>query len=66
MGLNEANILKSSSILIYSHSEQSIHTQCDRHDGILIKAVIKMRSGLKGVNEILLIKNVNLGFYYVI
>jgi hypothetical protein len=44
----------------------SIHTKCDRHDGILIKAVIKMRSGLKGVNEILLIKNVNLGIYYVI
>jgi len=37
--LNEADTLESSSILIYSHSEQSIYTQCDGHDAILIKAV---------------------------
>jgi hypothetical protein len=55
LGLNEADTLKSSSILIYSHSEKSIYTQCDRHDAVLIKAVIKIRSKLKGVNEMLLI-----------
>jgi hypothetical protein len=29
----------------------------DRHNAVLIKAVIKIRSELKGVNEIVLIKN---------
>jgi len=32
LGLNEADTVESSSILIYSHSEQSIYTQWDRHD----------------------------------
>jgi hypothetical protein len=53
LGLNEADTLKSSSILIYSHSEKSIYTQCDRHDAVIM--VIKIRSKLKGVNEMLLI-----------
>ncbi len=45
LGLNVADTLKYSSILINSHSEQSINTQCDRHDAVLIKAAIK-----KGAN----------------
>jgi len=57
LGLNEADALKSSSILIYSHSEQSICTQCDRHDAVLIKAVIKIRGEIGVVYEMLLIKN---------
>jgi hypothetical protein len=31
-------------------------TQIDRHDAVLIKVVIKIRSELEGVNEMLLIK----------
>ncbi len=54
--LNEVATLKSSSILIYSYSEQSIYTQCVKHDAILIKAVIKIKSELKGVNEMFLIR----------
>jgi hypothetical protein len=56
LGFNKAGTLKSSSILIYSHSEQSICTQSDRHDAVFIKAVIKIRSESKGVNEMLLIE----------
>jgi hypothetical protein len=55
LGLNEADTLKSSSLLIYSHSENVIYTQCDRYHAVLIKAVIKISSKLKGVNEMLLI-----------
>jgi len=54
-----------SSILIYSHSEQSIFTQSDRHDAVLIKPVIKIGSELKGVNEMLSI-NLNLEIDYKI
>ncbi len=54
--LNEADTLKSTLILIYSHLTQSIYTHYNRPDAILIKAVIKIRSELKGVNEILLTK----------
>ncbi len=50
LDLNEADTLKYSSILINSHSEQSIYTQCDRHDAILIKAAIKIRCELKAIN----------------
>ncbi len=60
LGLNEADTLKTSSILINSHSEQNINTQCDRHDAVLIKAVIKIRSELKRVNEMPLIKKESL------
>ncbi len=41
LGFNEADPLKSSSILIYSHSELSIYTQSEWHDAVLIKEVIK-------------------------
>jgi hypothetical protein len=44
LGLNEDDTLKSSSILIYSHSSQSIYIQGDRHVGVLIKGIIKLRS----------------------
>ncbi len=40
--------------MIYSHSEQSMYTGWDRHDAILIKAVIKLgsqRNETSGVNE---------------
>jgi hypothetical protein len=37
LGLNEADVLKSSSILIYSHQEQSIYAQSEWHDAMLIK-----------------------------
>ncbi len=56
LGLNEVGALNSSSVLIYSHSEQSIYTQSDRHDAVFIKAVIKIRSESKGVNEMLSIE----------
>ncbi len=46
--------------MIYSLTEQSSYTECDRHDAVLIKAVIKIRNELKGVNEMLLIKNESL------
>jgi hypothetical protein len=64
--LSEADTITSSSILIYSLTEHSIYTQCDRHDAVLIKAVIKIRSELKGVNEMLLIKNESLEIDYEI
>ncbi len=44
MGLNEADTLKSSSTLIYSHSEQSLYSQRDWHDAMLIKGEIRRRS----------------------
>jgi hypothetical protein len=37
LGLNEADTLESSSILIYSHLTQSFYTQIKRHDAALIK-----------------------------
>ena len=37
LGLNEADTLKSSSTLIYSHSLQIIHTQGEWHDDMFIK-----------------------------
>ncbi len=42
--LNEADTLKFSLILIYLHAVQSIYTQGDRHDAVLIKMVIKLGS----------------------
>jgi hypothetical protein len=47
LGFNEAGTLKSSSILIYSCSEQSIYTWRDRHDAVLNKAGIKNRELIK-------------------
>ncbi len=41
--LNEADMFKSSSILIYSHMEQSIYTLSKWHDAVIIK-----RGNLKG------------------
>jgi hypothetical protein len=49
-GLNEVVTLKSSKILICSHLEQSICIQSDRHDAIIIKMIIKIRSETKRVN----------------
>jgi hypothetical protein len=37
--LNEADTLKCSSILIYSHREQSNNTHCDFHNAVLIERV---------------------------
>ena len=34
---NEAGMLKSSSIMIYSHTDQSIYTQSKCHDAMIIK-----------------------------
>ncbi len=51
LGLSEADTLKSTSILIYSHSEQSIYKWCDRHNVVLIKAVIKIGSCLNEVQK---------------
>ncbi len=56
LDLNKADALKSSSILIYSHSEQSIYTKSYRDIAILVKPEIKIGSELKGVNELLSIK----------
>ncbi len=61
--LNEADTLESSSILIYSRSEQSIYTWCDRHDAVLIKAAIKIGSELKEVNEVQSGCQLKLGLY---
>jgi hypothetical protein len=44
LGINEDDTLKSSSILIYSHSAQSIYIQGDRHVAFLIKTIIKLKS----------------------
>ncbi len=40
LGFNEADKLKSGSILIYSHLLQSIYTQGECHDAVLIKEMI--------------------------
>ena len=56
MGLNEADTLKSSSILIHSHSEQGIYTRGDQHGAEVIQSEIKRRALtwlLKGVNGIM-------------
>ncbi len=37
LGLNEADTLESSSLLIYSHQEQSIYTQNEWHNAMVIK-----------------------------
>ncbi len=37
LGLNEADTLESTSILIYSHQKQSIYTQSEWHDAMVIK-----------------------------
>jgi hypothetical protein len=36
LGLNEADTLKSSSILIYSHQEQIVYTHSEWHDATAI------------------------------
>ncbi len=51
-GLNEADTLEPISILIYSHSEHSIYTWCDRHDAVLSKTVNKIGSSLNEVNGV--------------
>ncbi len=51
MGLNEADTVKSSSILIYSHSAQSIYTQSWWQDAVLIKKVRLNKAVIKLVNE---------------
>ncbi len=43
-----------------------MYTQSDRHDAVLIKVVIKIRSEFKGVNERPLIKNESLEIDYEI
>jgi hypothetical protein len=43
LGLNEVDTLESSSILIYYQPEQSLFTQSDWHEAIVIKSDIKMR-----------------------
>jgi hypothetical protein len=37
LGVNEAGTLKSSTILIYSHQEQSIYAQNEWHDAVVIE-----------------------------
>ncbi len=37
LGVNEAGTLKSSSILIYSHQEQSIYAQNEWYNAVVIK-----------------------------
>ncbi len=44
LGLNEADMLKPSSLLIYSHSMQSINTQSRWHDATIIKEM-KLKVG---------------------
>ncbi len=41
----------------FIHIQSRVFMHSDRHNAVLIKAVIKIRSELKGVNEIVLIKN---------
>jgi hypothetical protein len=43
LGLNEADTLESTSILIYYPSEQSLYTQSDWHDAIVIKSNNKLQ-----------------------
>jgi hypothetical protein len=38
LGLNEADTLESSSMLMYYWSEQSLYTQSDWHDAVVIKS----------------------------
>ncbi len=44
LGLNEADTLKSSSILLYSHLMQSVQTQSRWHDAALIQEM-KLKVG---------------------
>ncbi len=50
LGFNEADIFKSSSILIYLHKAQSICTQSKCHDAMIIKKV-QIQMGLKLINS---------------
>jgi hypothetical protein len=43
LGLNEADTLKSSSILIYLFSEQSIYTQSWWHDAKIVIIVLSFK-----------------------
>ncbi len=45
LGLNEADTLKSSSILIYSRSEHILYTKSDWDDAMLIKGENKYGDG---------------------
>jgi hypothetical protein len=53
LDLNEADKLKSSWILFYSHSAQSIYTQSEWHDAMLIKEIKLYKGVIKLVNEML-------------
>jgi hypothetical protein len=56
LGFNEADTHKSSSILIYSHSEQNIYTQEDCHEAVVIAREIKrerFKLMIENVNEIM-------------
>ncbi len=56
LGLNEADTLKSISILIYSHLTQSIYAQSELYDAVLIKEIKLNKGVLKLVNEMLIAK----------
>ncbi len=56
LGLNEADTLKYSSILIYSHSGQSIYTRSGWQDAVLIKDVRLNNRVIKWVNEMVAVK----------
>jgi hypothetical protein len=51
LGLNEADTLKSSSILIYYWSEQCLYTQNDWHDAVVNKCEIKNKK-VKIINKV--------------
>ncbi len=52
LGLIVADTFESSSMLIYTHSEQSICTWWERHDAVLIKPVIKLGSQLNEISRV--------------
>jgi len=52
LGLKEADTLKSSSVLIYTCSAQSICTQSGWHDAVVIKEMKLNKGVIKLVNEI--------------
>ncbi len=56
LGLNEADTLKSISILFYSHSTQSIYAQSELYDAVLIKEIKLNKGVIKLVNEMLIAK----------
>ncbi len=56
LGLNEAGTLKSSSILIYSHSGQSIYMRSGWQEAVLIKEVKLNNRVIKWVNEMVAVK----------